>query len=181
MSDGTFRGEDENAGAAHPALDLVAGLFLLAIGIWFAAMSVALPVPGGVFSAPGLLPFLTAASLGVMAIILAFSGVRGLRLSPRLDLVRTLFDLESQRRTLLVLTVIVYVAALDALSFEHYVTFGGLSVPVGSFEPVTIVALTAMLRLFWTPRLAHCVLVSVIWTIVLGFTFRGVFKIPMPG
>tara|TARA_R110002110_G_scaffold30683_20_gene108559 strand:- start:7851 stop:8396 length:546 start_codon:yes stop_codon:yes gene_type:complete len=181
MSDGTFRGEDENAGAAHPALDLVAGLFLLAIGIWFAAMSVALPVPGGVFSAPGLLPFLTAASLGVMAIILAFSGVRGLRLSPRLDLVRTLFDLESQRRTLLVLTVIVYVAALDALSFEHYVTFGSLSVPVGSFEPVTIVALTAMLRLFWTPRLAHCVLVSVIWTIVLGFTFRGVFKIPMPG
>ena len=45
MSDGTFRGEDENAGANHPLLDLVAGLFLLAIGIWFAAMSVALPVP----------------------------------------------------------------------------------------------------------------------------------------
>tara|TARA_R110000787_G_scaffold143488_1_gene257201 strand:- start:93088 stop:93633 length:546 start_codon:yes stop_codon:yes gene_type:complete len=181
MSDGTFRGEDENAGAAHPALDLVAGLFLLAIGLWFAAMSLALPVPGGIFSAPGLLPFLTAASLGVMAVILAISGIRGIRLSPRLDLVRTFFDPESQRRTMLILTVIVYVAALDTLSFEHYLALGSLSVPVGSFEPVTIVALTAMLRLFWTPRLAHCLLVSLVWTLILAFTFRGVFKIPMPG
>ena len=116
-----------------------------------------------------------------MAVILAISGIRGIRLSPRLDLVRTFFDPESQRRTMLILTVIVYVAALDTLSFEHYLALGSLSVPVGSFEPVTIVALTAMLRLFWTPRLAHCLLVSLVWTLILAFTFRGVFKIPMPG
>jgi hypothetical protein len=44
-----------------------------------------------------------------------------------------------------------------------------------------MLALTAMLRLFWTRRLFNCLLVAVIWTLVLSFSFRGLFHIPMPG
>ncbi|MEM9473877.1 MAG: hypothetical protein AAGA71_01190 [Pseudomonadota bacterium] len=60
MSDdaATFRGEDEGAGEAPPALDLAAAIFLLALGAVFAGLSLALPVPGKALSAPGLLPFL---------------------------------------------------------------------------------------------------------------------------
>ena len=181
MSESTFRGEDENAGAAHPALDLVAGLFLLAIGVWFAAMAISLSVPGRPPTAPGLLPFLTAASLAAMALVLGFSALRQLRTAAPLGLTLALFGVESRRRILLAFTIIVYVAALDVLSFETYLHIADYPVPLGSFEPVTVVALTTMLRLFWTPRLAHCVLVAVVWTAMLSVMFRGVFNIPMPG
>jgi hypothetical protein len=181
MSDGTFRGEDENAGANHPLLDLVAGLFLLAIGIWFAAMSVALPVPGNIVSAPGLLPFLIAGTLAIMAGLLAFSALRRFGTVRPYDFASALGRPESLRRVALVVTVGIYVAALDILSFETYVTISGLQFPVGSFEPITMLALTAMLRLFWTRRLFNCLLVAVIWTLVLSFSFRGLFHIPMPG
>lgn len=181
MSKDIFRGEDESAGAAHPLLDLTAGLFLLLLGIWFAAMSIALPVPGSVATAPGLLPFLTAASLGAMAILLGLSGFRRLGSTLPFDGSQIFTALESQRRIVLIVTIFVYIAALDALSFETYLNIAGTSVPVGSFEPVTIVAMTTMLRFFWTDRLIHCVLVAVFWTLCIAFAFRGLFNIPMPG
>jgi hypothetical protein len=181
MSDDIFRGEDESAGAAHPLLDLAAGLFLLLLGIWFAAMSLALPVPGSVATAPGLLPFLTAASLGAMAILLGLSGFRRLSTARPFDAGRVFSALESQRRSVLIVTIIVYIAALDSLSFETYANIAGTSVPLGSFEPITVVALTAMLRFFWTNRLTHCVLVAVFWTLSISLAFRGLFNIPMPG
>ena len=181
VPDTAFRGEDESAGASHPALDLAAGLFLTALGIWFAAMSLALPVPGRVSTAPGLLPFLTSASLAMMAIVLAVGAFKRRGTEMPLSVSALLSTVEAQRRVLLIVCVVIYIAALDALSFETYLHIAGYSVPVGSFEPVTVVALTAMLRLFWTPRIAHCLAVALIWTLCLGFAFRGLFNIPMPG
>lgn len=181
MSDNTFRGEDESAGAAHPVLDLAAGIFLLALGIWFAVMSVQLPVPGRLTTAPGLLPFLTAASLAAMAAVLGLSAFRRLPGAEALGLGGLLSAIESRRRAMLIATVVIYVAALDALSFETYVHIGDMQIPFGSFEPVTLVSMAAMLRIFWTRRLTHCVAVAVIWTLCLSLAFRGLFNIPMPG
>lgn len=181
MSDGKFRGEDESAGVAHPALDLAAGLFLLVLGVWFAVEALRLPVPGGVMTAPGLLPFLTGASLAVMALILGLSGFRRFGTEPAFRFAVLLGDLESQRRTVLIVTVVLYVAALDFFSFETYLAFAGVQIPIGSFEPITIVSLTTMLRTFWTPRLMNCVAVAVIWTACLSLAFRWLFNIPMPG
>lgn len=181
VSSAPFRGEDESAGASHPVLDLAAGIFLIALGLWFVAMSVALPVPGRLTTAPGLLPFLTGASLAVMAGFLAFSAFRRRSSARPLEFSAMVTTLEAQRRIVLIVCIVVYIAALDALSFEKYVSVAGHSIPVGSFEPITVVALATMLRFFWTRNIVHCLAVSVVWTLCLSLAFRGLFNIPMPG
>lgn len=181
VSNSSFRGEDESAGASHPVLDLIAGVFLIALGLFFVAMSVALPIPGGISTAPGLLPLLTGASLAVMAAFLAFSALRRRRAAAPLEFTSIVTTLESQRRIVLIVCIAVYIGALDALSFEKYVNIAGHAVPMGSFEPITVVALTTMLRFFWTRNVVHCLAVAVTWTLCLSLAFRGLFNIPMPG
>ena len=68
-----FEGEEAGAGFASPLMDFIASAFLLLIAAAFMAGSLALPVPGSLATAPGLLPFLTAASLGLMALALAWT------------------------------------------------------------------------------------------------------------
>lgn len=181
VSSTAFRGEDESAGASHPVLDLAAGIFLVALGLWFVGMSLALSVPGRITTAPGLLPFLTGASLAVMAGFLAFSAFRRRSSAMPLQFTAMVTTLEAQRRFVLIVCIVVYIAALDALSFEQYIDIAGHAVPVGSFEPVTVVALTTMLRFFWTRNIVHCLAVSVVWSLCLSLAFRGLFNIPMPG
>lgn len=174
-----FRGEDESAGLASPALDLAAAAILLALGLFFAAVSLAMPAPGGWRSAPGLLPFLTSASLAVMATVLGLSALaRGRATGLRLD--GALTD-DGARRIVLILAVAAYVGALDLLSLEGFVTIAGRAVPVGGFEPATIVFLTLLLRIFWTDRLWHCLAVALGWTAMLVLAFRTLFDLPLPG
>ncbi|SHG83284.1 tripartite tricarboxylate transporter TctB family protein [Marivita hallyeonensis] len=173
-----FRGEDESAGEASPALDLIASGFLFALGLFFAALSLALPVPGGLVSAPGLLPFVVSASLAVMAIVLGLSAWRRRVFVAPLQVE---IDSEIARRIAAAGAVAVYLAALQTLSLEGFVAILGRQIPIGGFEPATIVFLTALLRLFWTDRLAAVVTVSVGWTLCLSFAFRGLFGVPLPG
>ena len=178
MSDTAFKGEDESAGAAPPALDLGAAAFLFVLGAVFAGLSLALPVPGKIFSAPGLLPFLTSASLCVMAVLLGLSAWRRRALpmpEPHRD------PGEGMRRLVAIVAVAGYLAALDALRLEGFVPVLGLQVPVGGFEPATILFLLILLRLFWTVRPGPLVAVAVGWTLCLSLAFRGLFGIPLPG
>ena len=80
MSDNpSFAGEDENAGYASPRQDLIASAVLAILSIWVMVESLRLENPGDWATAPGLLPFLTAASLLVMAIALAMLAYRRLQ------------------------------------------------------------------------------------------------------
>ena len=117
MSDdaAAFRGEDESAGEASPALDLIASVFLFALGAVFAVMSLALPVPGKTLSAPGLLPFLTSASLAVMAVLLGLSAWRRRVVAPP---AARASDGEGARRLAAAGAVGVYLVALDVLDIE---------------------------------------------------------------
>ena len=173
-----FRGEDESAGEASPALDLIAAGFLFTLGLFFAALSLTLPVPGRVVSAPGLLPFVTSASLAVMAFLLGVSAWRRRDFAPGFA---TGICSESARRIAAAGAVAVYLGALETLSLEGFVPVFGGQIPIGGFEPATIIFLTALLRLFWTDRLASVLTVSVGWTLCLSFAFRGLFGIPLPG
>jgi len=173
-----FRGEDESAGAAPPALDLAAAVFLFALGIFFAVLSLALPVPGKVLTAPGLLPFVTSASLAVMAALLGLSAWRR-RATAAADTDSA--HGESARRFASVAAITVYLAVLSVLDAESFLPIFGHQIPVGGFEPATAFLLSVLLRLFWTERLAPVVSVSVAWTVCLSLAFRGLFGIPLPG
>ena len=178
MSGAAFKGEDESAGAASPALDLAAAVVLFVLGGVFAVLSLALPVPGKVFSAPGLLPFLTSASLCAMAGLLGLSAWRR-RNGPVEP--ATLPGGETARRLTLVGAVGLYLLALDTLALERFVPLWGAQVPLGGFEPATVLFLAVLLRLCWTDRPIAIVSVSVGWTLCLSLAFRGLFGIPLPG
>ena len=178
MSDAAFKGEDESAGAASPALDLIAAAFLFCLGALFGALSLMLRVPGQSVGAPGLLPVLAAARLCVMAGRLGLSAWRR-RNDPAEA--STAGGGEAVRRLTLVGAVGAYIIALDSLELERFVPVLGVQIPVGGFEPVTVLFIAVLLRLSWTDRPAAIVAVSVGWTLCLSLAFRGLFGIPLPG
>lgn len=175
----TFGGEDPSAGYATPVMDLAAAVVLTAIGLWVMIEAVLLPMPGQLFTAPGLLPFLTGASIVIMALALARSAlVRRRATEPGADI----FELPDDFRRSLGLgaIIIIYVSALQLLPIEAAATILGARVVIGSFEAVSIVVLTTVLSLYWRQPLWACLGVALIWIAFLSGMFRVVFNIPLP-
>lgn len=176
-----FEGEDENAGYASPALDLIATAFLIALSILVLIASVRLPVPSGLETAPGLLPFITAGSLAVMAVLLGISAIVRRRDGAPMWDASTSDRGESTRTVILVVAVAVYLAALQGLAFQYYFSIGSVPVVLSAFEPVTVIALAAIIHIFWHGPLWITALVSLGWTLALSAIFQKVFNLPLPG
>ena len=172
--------EDANAGLATPIMDLTAAVVIAAIAIFLAVESLRLPVPGGViFTAPGLLPFLTAASLLVMALLLGASALQRRRTMPR-ALDRFEIPADAMRSLTLGGIVVLYVLALQVVPFEASFNIGSLHFYIGAFEPVSIVFLTGLLRIYWRAPLWACLAVTVVWVAFLSVVFRMLFQTPLP-
>lgn len=175
-----FEGEDANAGAASPTLDLIAAGALMAVSVSVMVASAMLPVPGTIYTAPGLLPFMAAASLAVMAGLLGLSALRRKRAG--IHGPTETWNTPQDRRTLaLALTVGAYILALQVLSFQVYFRIGTLYLTLSAFEPVTTIALASLIHVSWRGPLWITVLVSAVWTLSLSLAFQGLFHIPLPG
>lgn len=177
--DHSFAGEDENAGFASPRQDLVASAVLILLSIWIMIESLRLEIPGNLSTAPGLLPFLTAATLCVMALGLAWLAIKRQRSG---DTAASVEDETIQGRVPLLMALVgAYVLSLQFVSFDYSATIAGFRLSYGSFEVLTIVALTVILTIFWQPRLWPCLAVSAVWVTALAAVFRYVFVMPLPG
>jgi hypothetical protein len=176
-----FEGEDGNAGYASPALDLIATAFLLALSVLVLVASWRLPVPGGLVTAPGLLPFLTAGSLAMMAVLLGISAVVRRRDGTPLWDVAERNSGEDRSALVLVSCVAVYIGALQVLAFQYYFNIGSVPMVLSAFEPVSIVALASIIHIFWRGPLWITALISVGWTLALSLVFQKLFNIPLPG
>ena len=178
-SDKHYVSEDESAGYASPTLDIIAAGVLSALSIWIMIESMALKSPAAFTTAPGLLPFVTAGMLLVMAIVLGVSAIRRQRTAP----VSIMQDIPEDlpRVGILIAVLVAYISALEVLSFSKDIELLGVSLQITAFEPVSIVILTTILRIFWTPRLWACLLVAVVWILVLSVAFQNFMTIPMPG
>ena len=175
-----FEGEEAGAGYASPALDLVAAGFLMALSIVIMAASVTLPVPGDLTTAPGLLPFLVAASLLLMALGLAGTALKRRRTTNGdVSLGR---DRATDRKTLqLAAAVALYIAALQFMAFRHDIVIAGFRHTISAFEPTTIIALVAIIHLAWRGPLWITTAVAIGWTMILSLVFQHIFVIPLPG
>ncbi len=172
--------EEANAGLAAPVMDLAAAAVIGLIAIWLAIESLLLPRPGGtVLTAPGLLPFLTSASLLVMALVLGYGALARGRTMPR-ALNRFEIPADAGRSLALGGIVTLYVLALQFVPFETSFNIGLLHFVIGAFEPVSIVFLTGLLRFYWRAPLWTCLAVIVVWTAFLSVVFRMLFQIPLP-
>jgi hypothetical protein len=171
--------EDPNAGFATPVMDLFAAGVLAIVSLWMMVEALRLPVPGGIVTAPGLLPFLTAASLLLMAIILGAMALSRRRLFAGAE---DRFELPSDflRSMALGAILIVYVAALDFTAVDTAFTIGSLRFVIGAFEPVSVLVLTAILWIYWRKPLWICLAVSLGWIAFLSIIFRMVFHTQLP-
>lgn len=171
--------EDPNAGMANPIMDLAAAGVVGAIALFMAIESLRLPVTSGIFTAAGLLPFLTAASLLVMSVLLGMSAMTRRRTMPR-ALDRFEIPEDFQRTLVLGGIVILYVLGLQVVPVHVGFNIGPLRFIVGAFETVSLVALTGLLKLYWRAPLWACFAVTLAWTAFLSIVFRMLFATPLP-
>ena len=176
-----FEGEDANAGFASPMLDLIASLALIAIAVTMMVASLRLPMPGDVHTAPGLLPFLVAASLLVMALGLGASALARRRAGVRLPALADRDITTDIKSLVLAGAVALYIATLQVMAFQQGITIFGTHLRLTAFEPATILALSTFIHLSWRGPLWITVAVSVTWTVILSLVFQLVFRIPLPG
>jgi hypothetical protein len=171
---------EEHSGYAPPVLDLIAAASLVALSVWVMIEAARMEVPGALATAPGLLPFLSAASLAVMAIALGWLAWRrraaGITVAGPPG-----HGAEVRRAAVLFAIVGCYLLALQVLSFDYALSVAGTRLVIGSFELVSIVVLTALLGMFWGRSLALCALVAAGWILALSGVFRYFFKLPLPG
>jgi hypothetical protein len=171
--------EEANTGFANPIMDLIAAGVIAAIALIMAVESLLLPVPGGIFTAPGLLPFLTSASLLIMALVLGYTAIDRRRTTPR-DLDRIDVPSDFMRSLTLGGIVVLYVLALQFVPVRTSFNIGSLHFVIGAFETVSVVAITGLLRVYWRARLWACLTVAIFWIAFLSITFRMIFQTPLP-
>ncbi|WP_305988373.1 tripartite tricarboxylate transporter TctB family protein [Roseibium sp. MMSF_3544] len=186
MSDHTqpdvkFEGEEAGTGYASPGLDMIAAILLILLSVAVMIGSMALPVPDDLLTAPGLLPFIVAASLMVMALGLGASAVGRWRQGVRVPILEGRDISTDVKSLILAAAIAVYIAGLQFLAFRHDVVIGDIRHSVTAFEPVTILALAVIMRMSWNGPLWIICAVSVLWTLLLSAVFQHVFNIPLPG
>lgn len=171
--------EDPNAGLATPVMDLIAAGVFAAIAIWIGIESLRLPVPADLFTAPGLLPFLTCGSLLIMAMLLAASAIRrrraGTAEGPAIQL-----PADFRRSMLLGAILVVYIAALQYLPVAYAFPLGPFYMRIGNFEVATVLVLTAILFVFWRRVLWIDLAIAFGWTAFLSLVFRLIFELRLP-
>jgi len=171
--------EDPNAGLSTPIMDLIAAAVIGAVALWFTVASLMLPAPGGIVTAPGLLPFLTAGSLLVMAGMLAAAALRRWRSAPQ-DAMRIELPADFRRSLLLGAILVVYIAALQFLPVHTAFRLGGVRLVIGNFEVASVIVLTAILSIFWKAPLWKCLTIVACWIAFLSVIFRIVFEVQLP-
>jgi hypothetical protein len=181
-----FVGEEGEDTRSTPDKDLAAALVIGAVSLIAIYLAVAMPVLDSVLTAPGLLPFLVGLSLLAMS---AGLGIRAIRNGATLRPSRmrttaspsTEANIEKGRVAFLIGLVAVYVVAVDLVTFDIDIPTPFFRFSFSSYELVSAVVLTILLKMFWRATLPRCLLVSVVWVIVLASIFRDGFRILLPG
>lgn len=180
-----FTGEENVGERSTPKKDLTAALFLAVLS--FVAMYYAwqLKVPDSLFTAPGLLPFLTGLTLLVMAFGLGFKAARqgaalGFFEGNGAVVIDYFQDIENRRTLLLTAIIFVWVVIVGQITFDLRLPTPIHVFHFSSYEAISIPMLTLILRIFWRATWARCSLVSIIAIIALATAFRDGFKILLP-
>lgn len=176
-----FEGEEAGAGFASPTLDLIATGILIAISVAMMAASIALPMPGAIHTAPGMLPFVISATLLLMALGLGASALARRRSGVHMPIFADRDPTTDLRSLLLAVAIAIYIAALQFLAFQHNLSIFGTNLRLTAFEPATIVTLCTIIHLSWRGPIWITATVSIVWTVILSLVFQLVFRIPLPG
>jgi hypothetical protein len=120
-----------------------------------------------------------AAGLGIGSI--RAGGVKALLQGPGKSVRDYFADIENWRALLLIGLIILYVIVTQQITFDLRFPTKFFVFNFSSYELISIITLTLILRIFWRATLARCLLVSAFWIIALASVFRYAFHILLPG
>ena len=170
----------------NPRKDLIASVAIAAFALIVMFLALRMPNPGTPFTAPGLLPFFTGLALLIMAVGLGIrsvsaGGVKGLLQGPGKVLQGYFSDVENLRALLLIGIIVLYVIVVKLIAFDLRLPTPFFVFQFSSYELISIITLTLILKIFWRATWLRCVLVSAFWTVALASVFRYGFHILLPG
>tara|TARA_B100000315_G_scaffold260655_1_gene323748 strand:+ start:6415 stop:7029 length:615 start_codon:yes stop_codon:yes gene_type:complete len=187
LEQGIFTGEEGGDERSSPHKDFVASIAIAALGAFAMVLSVQLEAPESVLTAPGLLPFVTGASLILMAIGLFLKtknryGVEEMMKSEGAGAISAyLAEPESRRTLMLMLVVFAYVMVLGQMDLDLRFKTSFYTFRFSGFELISIPVIFFILRFFWRSSLINCFLVAVGIVVFLAVVFRDGFQILLPG
>ena len=173
------------ADRSTPGKDLASAVVIGAFALTVMVMSLRLDVPGDLYTAPGMLPFLISATLLIMAVALgakavsrggAADAIAGSARAAR----RYVTDDEGRRTIMLVGIVILYVLLVAFITFELRIPAFLFDLELTSYEVISVVMISWILRIFWRASVMRCFVVSLITIEALASIFRYGFGIIMP-
>ena len=169
--------------------DLAAAVVIALFAALAVFFSIRLEVPGSIHTAPGLLPVIAGSTLFVMAAGLGARAIRdGAGRGPLAGLpkycakaVRGIGSNEETRRALLLVAMVTgYVLLVALVNFDLSLPARFFTLRVSSYEVISVIMVTWILKVFWQASLARCFVTALIAVEVLAAIFRYGFGIPMP-
>ena len=170
----------------NPRKDLIASAAIAAFALIVMFLALRMPNPGTPFTAPGLLPFFTGLALLIMAVGLGIrsvsaGGVKGLLQGRGKALQGYFSDVENLRALLLIGIIVLYVILVKLIAFDLRLPTPIFVFQFSSYELISIITLTLILKIFWRATWLRCFLVSAFWIVALASVFRYGFHILLPG
>lgn len=187
LEKGVFTGEEGGDERSTPRKDFIASAAVAVLGIFAMILSVRLGNPESIFTAPGVLPFITGASLVVMGAGLFLKTKRRYGMDEMLagDSLRTvrnyLSDPEARRTLMLMLVIFAYVMILGQTDLDWRFKTAVYTFRFSGFELISIPFIFFILRFFWRSTLLNCFLVATGIVVFLAVVFRDGFQILLPG
>jgi hypothetical protein len=171
--------------AATPLQDLIGGCTLAAVATAAMLMSLDFDVPNRVSTAPGLLPFITSATLLAMSLVLCWrawhaGATQNFGACVHAAGRSLVGDIEERRGLLLLALVTAYVLLVAFLPLDLSVPLAGLVLEISTYEIVSVVMVAVILRVYWRAASWRCLLVALVSVEALALAFRFGFHLIMP-
>ncbi len=180
-----FTGEEGGGERTTPRKDLGAAVVIGALAVAAMVYSLRLEVPTSIYTAPGLLPFLSGLTLLAMAIALGTSAIRNggtidFFAASRAAALNYLAQRQSRRTLLLMAILTGYVFLAGQISFDLRLPTPFFVFQFSSWEAISMPVLAGILWMFWRAPFWKCGLFGVLMVLFLADIFRYAFHILLP-
>ncbi len=162
--------------------DLMSSLLLSIFSIIVMVLSLNLDVPGSLYTAPGLLPFVASLALLILSILLAIKTIKSKASFKTRKLNLDLATTQENKRTLLLLALIsIYIFTVGFTRFEFIIPMVFFDYRLSSFQIISTIMITVIVKIFWDKKILRCFSIVFIVVESLSAIFRYGFGILMPG
>jgi len=162
--------------------DLLSSGLLAIFAIVVMLFSLDLEVPGSIYTAPGLLPFVISLILFVLSFILVSIHLKKkIIFNFNRDTFSVFLNDQNRRTLFLLLLISIYIFLVGLVNFELVIPIFTFEYRLSSFQIISTVMTTIIVKNFWQKKTLTCLVVVFLFIEILSAIFRYGFGILMPG